>query len=71
MGTNRFYTHNSLGFWAGKQIQYQELWMEMAILNDDLMFEPVVASQLPDDFDKYSKEEKAKNREESPPLTLQ
>ena len=54
--------YRNLDFDADKQIQYQELRVEMAKLHVDseYMFGPVVAVKLPDDFETRSKEEKAK-----------
>ena len=54
--------YRSLDFDADKQIQYQELRVEMAKLHidEEFMFGPVVASHLPDDYDTLSEEDKAK-----------
>ena len=54
--------YRNLDFDADKQIQYQELRVEMAKLHVDseYMFGPLVAVKLPDDFETRSKEEKAK-----------
>ena len=54
--------YRNLDFDADKQIQYQELRVEMAKLHVDseYMFGPVVAVKFSDDFETRSKEEKAK-----------
>ena len=54
--------YRNLDFDTDKQIQYQELRVEMAKLHVDseYMFGPVVAVKLPGDFETRLKEEKAK-----------
>lgn len=53
--------YRNLDFDADKQIQYQELRVDMAKLHEDdeSIFGPVAAFKLPDDFKTRSKEEQA------------